>query len=248
MVRRFPTIHGVRNGVGGSRDVRGYEYLERIPFSKVQFHPDRLDKPFHWRKPRRVGVNFLGDMFDDQVPFAWVKRVLDKASFPEVEHHQFFFLTKQVKRMRELVCLWAKEEAMGEADWKQFIISNWFFGVSITSQPDLDRMGSELLRIPGKLWISYEPAMEAVSFRRLMHPEIEETVGFTTAGDISWLIIGSHNNPRLHPCKLEWVESAVEQAKAAGIPVYVKQIHIGGKLVRDIERFPKSVQVREYPE
>ena len=49
------------------------------------------------------------------------------------------------------------------------------------------------------------------------------------------------------PCKLEWVELIVRQCREAGIPVFVKQLEINGKLVKDINKFPPELQIRQIP-
>jgi len=55
MMNRFPNFHGYRLAKPG--------WGTAIPFEEIRFHPDRLDQPLHWKKPRRVGVCFLGDLF-----------------------------------------------------------------------------------------------------------------------------------------------------------------------------------------
>lgn len=64
---------------------------------------------------------------------------------------------------------------------------------------------------------------------------------------IKWVVVGAESGPNRRPCKLEWVESIVEQCKSAGVPVFVKQLDIGGKLVKDIEKFPAHLQIRQVP-
>lgn len=55
----------------------------------------------------------------------------------------------------------------------------------------------------------------------------------------------SKNNRR--ECKIEWVENIVDQCKQANVPVFVKQLQINGKVVKDIESFPEDLRIREYP-
>ena len=58
----------------------------------------------------------------------------------------------------------------------------------------------------------------------------------------------AESGPRRRPCKIEWVESMVEQCRAAGVKIWIKQLDIGGKCVHDISKFPKHLQIRERPE
>lgn len=70
----------------------------------ITLHPDRLDQPLKWRKPRRVFVNSLSDLFHDDVPdgfIAWVWYVM--AQTPQ---HTYQILTKRPRRMRDFVARW----------------------------------------------------------------------------------------------------------------------------------------------
>jgi len=187
----------------------------------------------------------------NQVPFERIHEIYD--IMKRCPQHQFFILTKQAKRMAEIVTKIYQLEAMGHA--KGFWDHVWH-GVSCCTQDDADRMMPDLLRVPGKRWISYEPAIGPVDFsgyltkpqwgkadEQNMRPL--EIVGRNDL--IQWIIVGAESGPRRRPCKIEWVENVVEQCKGAGVPVYIKQIEINGKCVRDIEKFPKHLQVREIP-
>jgi protein gp37 len=44
------------------------------PFETVQLMPERLDYPLHWRKPRRVFVNSVSDLFHEDVPDEFLAR------------------------------------------------------------------------------------------------------------------------------------------------------------------------------
>jgi protein gp37 len=77
-------------------------------------------------------------------------------------------------------------------------------------------------------------------------------IGNTPSRQVDWLIIGAESigSRPGRECRIEWVESLVEQAKSAGIPAFVKQIHlrVNGKLrlVKDVTKFPKHLRVQEY--
>ena len=62
-----------------------------------------------------------------------------------------------------------------------------------------------------------------------------------------WLVVGCESGPNRRPCKIEWVESIVEQCRSASVPVFVKQLDIGGKCVTDISKFPAHLQIRQVP-
>jgi protein gp37 len=82
MVKRFPNLHG---GLA-------------IPFSMPLIHRDRLEAPLHWRKPRRIFVGSMTDMFHEDVKTEWIVSVLKViAACPQ---HIFLFLSKRPERMR----------------------------------------------------------------------------------------------------------------------------------------------------
>jgi len=67
---------------------------------------------------------------------------------------------------------------------------------------------------------------------------------------LNWVIVGAESiggRPG-RECKLEWVRDIRDQCKTAGVPLFIKQLHIDGKLVKDIDRFPDDLRIREYPE
>lgn len=248
-VNRFPWIHGypkigedqIVNALTGKRVCVPFYDTKPANFSQVQFHPDRLDKPLHWRKPRRIGVCFMGDLFDDQmkagiVEWEKVYTVIDAMNI--APQHQYFILTKQSRNMLEFYQEW-----MRLTDKTSHI--NW--GISITDQDDLDRMMPDLLRVPGKHWISYEPALGPVDLIHALDYWDGDTVPAVVGlrKYISWLVIGCESGPRRRPCPLEWVRFVVDQCRWAKVPCYVKQLDINGKVSHNPEEWPEDLRVRE---
>jgi protein gp37 len=77
----------------------------RRRFTDVWMHPDRLDEPLRWRKPRRVFVNSMSDLFHEDVPDGFVMRVLNVMA--QTPHHTYQILTKRPGRMRSFFSRWA---------------------------------------------------------------------------------------------------------------------------------------------
>ena len=67
-------------------------------FEDVQCHPERLEQPLRWRKPRRVFVNSMSDLFHEDVPFEFIAAVFGVMA--AAERHTFQVLTKRPERMQ----------------------------------------------------------------------------------------------------------------------------------------------------
>lgn len=86
-------------------------------------------------------------------------------------------------------------------------------------------------------WLSAEPLIGKID---MLSPYVSsEDLPF------DWVVVGAESGPNRRPCKLEWVELIVRQCRDAGIPVFVKQLEMGGKLVADIKKFPPELQIRQ---
>jgi protein gp37 len=80
-------------------------------FTDVRCHPERLDAPLHWRKPRRVFVNSMSDLFHDEVSNKFIAAIFGvMAATPQ---HTFQVLTKRPGRMREFFAWMANEHVGG---------------------------------------------------------------------------------------------------------------------------------------
>ena len=189
-----------------------------------------LMAPLEVKKPSRIAVHFMGDLFDEEVGIIHLAKIF--SACVRSPQHQFLVLTKQVNRMVEL-CVRPVE--------------NIYWGVTVTNQADTDRMIPKLLKVPGKKWVSAELLFDGFQFNPhwLGACDCGEDPGSHSHGFLDWIVVGSSNNPRKHPCKLEWIQSIVDQCRAACVPVFVKQIPVAGKVCHDINQFPESLRVRE---
>ncbi|MFI6368670.1 phage Gp37/Gp68 family protein [Nocardia sp. NPDC050630] len=132
----------------------------------VQLHPERLGNPLRWRKPERIFVNSMSDLFHDDVPGEFIARVF--ATMAAAPQHTFLILTKRPARMRALLGDAGQnllehttdEEtaaAIYDAAWP---LPNVWLGVSTESQRWADIRIPQLLDTPAAVrWISAEPLL-----------------------------------------------------------------------------------------
>lgn len=230
------------------------------PFSDVQCHEDRLNKPLHWRNPRKIFVCSMSDLFHPKVPFEFVDKVFD--TIEQCPQHICQILTKRPEPMLEY---FQKYESDIEAGISEFCIGdNVWLGVSISTQKEDEKIPI-LLQIPAAVrFVSLEPMLEDIvnphflfgwqclacggtNWRELHGQRWCDDCGNEMPPALDWLIIGCESGPKRRPCKLEWVKSLVEQCKAASVPVFVKQLSINGKVSHNPEEWPPWARKREYP-
>jgi protein gp37 len=237
---------------------------------RVELVPAKLGDPLGWKHPRRVFVNSTSDLFHEALSDDAIAAVFGvMAAAPR---HTFQILTKRPERMRAWFdAIDSKAVAMGglRADrlWqlraactRYLAVGNWpsdvhaggmdwplpnvHLGVSVEDQATADSRIPFLLRTPADVrWVSYEPALGPVNFRRVLMPSgmpIDalngrwavpqnngSPAGPTDTMHLDWIVVGGESGPGARPFDLAWARSTVEQCRAAGVPVFVKQL--GGK-------------------
>ena len=198
---RTPAVHG-------SKD-----------FEKVTFHPSRLDQPLRWRKPQRIFVCSMGDLFHEDVKEEWI---VDAFRVMEACHrHTFMVLTKRSKRMRQFVN--AAVEHCGRHPGE-----NIWFGVSAENSRTMFERVDDLMQMwAAKRFISFEPLLEPVSIKSWTHKVYPSGKPM-----LDWIIVGSESGPHRRPCNIGWIRSLRDQCAAAGTPIFIKQADINGKLVK----------------
>jgi len=108
-----------------------------------------LDAPLKLKKPSRIGVQFMGDLFHEKIQSAWLSGIFNVMK--NCPQHTFFILTKRPKHLLNFVA------GLGELD-------NIWFGVSVENQETADRRIPILLQCPVKhRWISAEPLLGKIN-------------------------------------------------------------------------------------
>lgn len=211
------------------------EYKAQGWNGEVALLPERLTEPFTWRKPRKVFVNSMSDLFHEKVPTSFIESVFEVMS--HCKQHTFQVLTKRPKRMLEIALEW--DQKFGFPD-------NVWMGVSVEDQPTASERIPYLMRMPAKVkYLSIEPLLNFIHLNRiyLMGKDYYATSPFW----VDWVIVGCETGTQRRECKLEWIENIVEQCKYHDKPVFVKKISINGKIEKDINKFPAHLRIREYP-
>ncbi|MHB1098118.1 MAG: DUF5131 family protein [Burkholderiales bacterium] len=153
-------------------------------FTDVQCHADRLAQPLHWKKPRRIFVNSMSDLFHEAVPDEFIDRIF--AVMALTSHHTYQILTKRPSRMQDYAAQLLNEgdrwsrfgdavgplignqayELAGERPWP---LPNVWLGVSIEDPVTADERIPILLRTPAAVrFVSIEPILGIVDIRRYL--------------------------------------------------------------------------------
>lgn len=188
---------------------RGPSSVPRHPrwTGEVRFLSERLEEPLHWKKPRRIFVCDMGDLFHEGVKPEWLHQVL-RVIF-ECPQHTFQILTKRAKRMREL---------MDGKDGEGRVFGAWPFrnvwlGVSVENQHFADERIPLLLDTPASVhFISAEPLLGPVNLHfEWLRPGVD------------WLICGGESGPNARPMHPDWARALRDQCVTAGVPFFFKQ-------------------------
>ena len=188
-----------------------------LPFDDSPVEFELIQKAFeqllHWKKPRRVLVQPMGDLFHNYVPPQLILSIFQQiAQRPE---HTYFILTKRPARM--LMLLKWDEFKMQSGFIGANYPPNIYLGVTIESGKYIHRI-DDLLQIPGKHWVSVEPMLGPV--------DISQTVTYwdDPSAGINWVIAGCESGPGRRPAKIEWFQDLKNQCVLAGVPFFLKQI------------------------
>lgn len=183
------------------RGKHGYD--QDNPF-QVTLHPDKLQKPYKWtRKPRIIGLSFMGDLFNDQVPDSYIKRVFEMVA--ENPLHIFLMLTRRSYRMVEYT---QSDPGIFEA-MMLGLFDNLWFGVSCSNENEKVNLHNLALVESPNRFLSYEPIKGPITLDGLTRKP-------------SWVILGGETGNSANPSHPRWIRNMIEICKTNEIPVWFK--------------------------
>lgn len=249
------TLHDLRHKAHGAGKAVPAQYAK--PFEEVQLMPERLRAPLSWKKPQRVFVNSVSDLFHEDVPDQFLDRVF--AVMALAKQHTFQVLTKRAERMKKYITTRLRIESIYD-QWHEFSgdpreadawpLPNVWLGVSVENQAAADERIPHLLKTPAAVrFLSCEPLLGKLKLMVVgtgpqsvtpLHPD-------ERGAQLSWVIVGGESGPGARPMEVGWARSIVEQCGGAGVPVFVKQD--SGPKPGQQGRIPLDVwQHKEFPE
>lgn len=199
----------------------------------------QLLQPLSWRKPRRVFVNSMSDLFHENVTDEQRDRIF--AVMFAAPRHTFQVLTKRPRVMldyfsednprytaRKIV---DAAHAMGIWDHVfdcdvYFPLTNVWLGVSVENQETADERIPLLLQTPADVrFISAEPLLGPIDLRALGGGSYDSLIS-TNEGlcpGLDWVICGGESGPRARSMRPDWARSLRDQCVAACVPFFFKQ-------------------------
>jgi len=161
---------------------------------KITLDYDAIDLPMRWKKPKRVFVNSMSDLFHDKVPIQFIQRVF--STMKACPQHDFQILTKRPERTLAV---------SSELDWSD----NVWMGTSVESALYTHRV--ETLRcVPAKIrFLSCEPLLGPI-------PKLP-------LDGIHWVIVGGESGPGARPMEQKWVEQIRDWCTEKEVAFFFKQ-------------------------
>ena len=203
------------------RGVAGHPYEHGFDLRLV---PGVLRQPLKWRRPRKIFVNSMSDLFHEGVPTEYIATV--GTVMRQADWHIYQVLTKRHQRMKRLLC--------GSLKWISKLPNVWF-GVSVEDRKyGLPRLESLRQTQAAVRFVSIEPLLE--------------DLGNINLAGIDWVIVGGESGPHARLLQANWVTNIQQQCQAADVPFFFKQWggvrkHLTGRLLngRTYDEFPSDV-------
>ena len=200
------------------------KYKNNFKFTE---QPQDLDLPLTWKKPKKVFVNSMSDLFHENSRMEYIGKCFDVML--KGNHHVYQILTKRPETMAEFSVLFS--EYFGD-----LIPSHIWMGTSIENEDFKWRI--DVLR-------QVKCHTRFLSIEPLFGP-----MGELDLADIDWVIIGGESGPNFRSIKKEWIVEIIKQCKKQKVAVFFKQWggfrpKSGGRLLngRTYDQYPKIPSV-----
>jgi len=223
-----------------------FGYPKDDPF-RVTLHPDRLEEPLGWKKPRKIFVCSMGDLFHPDVPFEYLADVWD--TMFDADRHTFMILTKRPERML-LFANWMQEKA------RRIDYPSVWLGVTAENQRTANERIPLLLGAPAALrFVSVEPMLGPVSLTQLenkhgRYDSLEgcgvdnrnmcQSIPNVYGNHLDWVICGAETRSGVRPMDYHWGRYLRDECAHVGILFFFKKGNGG-------EEPPEDLRIREWP-
>lgn len=206
------------------RGVPGHHFEQGFD---LQLRPERLQQPIRWKRPRRIFVNSMSDLFHAGVPETFIASVF--AAMSLAPQHTFQMLTKRHARMRSLlndpefeptVRQMARamkysggrsDPRMDDRNYQTWPLPNVWLGVSVEDQHWAGIRIPALEATPAAVrWISAEPLLGYVRIAAWID-------------HLDWVVVGGESGPGARPMHPKWARSLRDVCAASGTPFLFKQ-------------------------
>ena len=169
---------------------------------------EELSKPSRRKKPARIGVEFMGDLWHHGIPDDWIDLVV--AEVRSAPQHQFFFLTKRIDRARSY--------------WRtRSVPPNALMGTTVENQVRADERLPHLCAIDARRWLSVEPLIAPVDLCRAIG-----TAGMYCIE----LVVAGCEKPPYRKTDDDWFRVLRRQCADAGVQFFLKQaVREGGAVI-----------------
>lgn len=181
----------------------------------LTLRPERLSQPLSWKRPRRIFVNSMSDLFHKRIPTEFLDRVFD--TMERADWHIFQILTKRSTLMVDYL-----RRRYGA----NFAPSHIWCGVSLEDHTGTARIRHLQTAPVSVRFLSLEPLLGPITDLDLQ--------------GISWVIVGGESGPNARPMEPNWVLGIRDQCERNGVPFFFKQWggrtpKSGGRLLEGIE-------------
>jgi protein gp37 len=237
---------------------------------KAKLYEKELYKPLHWKRPRRIGVCFMGDLFHESLTHMEVAQVF--AIMAKARQHTFLVLTKRPERMLEFLG-WFGSRACPALSLYDYIeddinvetkdivpwpLPNVWLGVSVEDRGTAAQRIAKLLRCDAALrYVSIEPMLGLIDLTHLDVDgagdpdwcQINALTGRQTdmgrpcqdiPAKLGWVVAGGESGPGARPMHPDWARSIRDQCKRAAVPFFMKQM-----AYREV--IPDDLFIRQFP-
>lgn len=187
------------------------------PFTEVEYHGDRLEQAYKWKKGYKIFVNSMSDFFHPAITNE--QRDQCMAAMLDNSRHTFQILTKRPEAMRSYLDSNHRYTAREMERWSRqgvfdidlyWPLPNVWWGVSVEDQIRTNRIPYLLESEAATRFLSCEPLLGPLD----LHPALPS---------LDWVIVGGESGPGARPCHAEWIQGIVSQCQQAKIACFVKQ-------------------------